>query len=110
VGKIESFHDILETISKRSPREWVYLPSIGPWNLKSDATTLVSDEVSPELEDEPEAGRPQFAVVHGLKQVIPVADLQDIVSRTLRRDPSAKVDDLFAAFIYYYRNDAFIDI
>lgn len=110
MGTIKSFHDVLETISKRSPREWVYLPSAGPWNLQSASATLESDEVPPELEDEPDAGVPQFAMDHGLKQVVPVTTLQDIVSNALEQDPDATMDDLFAAFDYYYRKDAFIEI
>jgi hypothetical protein len=109
MGKIESFQDVLETISKRSTREWVYLSSTGPWNLRSESTTLESDEVPPELEDEPDAGTPQFAVDHGLKQVVPVATLQDIVSNALEQNPDATMDDLFNAFEHYYRKDAFIN-
>lgn len=107
---METFQDVIETISKRSPRDWVYLPIAGGWNLASASVTLESDEVPPELEDEPNAGVPQFAKDHGLKQAVPVTTLQDIVLNAFEQKPDATMSDLFAAFDHYYRNDAFIEI
>lgn len=107
---IDSFRNVLATAMERSIREWVYLPKDNKWSLDSASATLESNEVPPELEDEPDAGVPQFAKRHDLIQVIPVGTLQDIVLNAVQQKPDAELDDLFSAFLYYYNNDAFIDM
>jgi hypothetical protein len=107
---MERFRDVLETIMERSTREWLYLPTGGNWSLESEAATLESDEVPPELEDELDAGVPDFAKMHGLRQTLDVATLQDVVSNARQQRPHATLDDLFAAFKFYYDRDAFIKL
>lgn len=109
-NQIDSFQDVLATVMKRSVRAWVYLPSDRKWSLDSESATLESEEVPPELADEPDAGVPQLAKRHGLMQVVPVATLQDIVSNALQQKSNATPNEIFAAFDYYYKNDAFIEI
>lgn len=109
IDKIDNFHDVLETITSRSTNEWVYLPDNKDWSLESKSTTLESEEVPPELEDEPDAGVPQFAKDHNLMQVMPVATLQDIVYNARQQRPNASLEDLFLAFKFYYDRDAFIE-
>jgi hypothetical protein len=108
--QIDRFEDVLATIATRSVRAWVYLPSHRNWSLDSESATLESDEVPPELEDEPYAGVPEVAKQHSLMQVVPVATLQDIVSNALQQKPDATPQELFAAFNFYYNNDAFIEM
>jgi hypothetical protein len=104
----EIFLEVLKTITSRSSLAWVYLPSNSTWSLQSKSATLVSDEVPQEFEDEPDAGVPQFAKRNHLMQVIPVATLQDIVSNALQQKPNATSEELFDAFNFFYKNDAFI--
>jgi hypothetical protein len=108
--KIEPFQDILMSIWERSELEWVFLPNKGKWNLASEAAVLAMEEVPPEMEDEPDAGIPQFAINNGLREALQVAVLQDIVSNFLDQKPNASPDELFEAFKYYYDNDAFITL
>jgi hypothetical protein len=108
MSKTASFEEILETIMNQSQVSWVYLPQARNWNLNSESAILESEEVPPELEDEPDAGVPQFAKDHGLMQVVPVATLQDIVSNARAQRPLANSADLFRAFEFYYERDAFI--
>lgn len=108
--RIDSFREVLATTMERSVREWVYLPRNMEWSLDSKSATLESEEVPPELEDEPDAGLPQFAKRHDLVQAVPVGTLQDIVSNALQQNPDASLDELFDAFVFYYNNDAFIEI
>ncbi|WP_441467226.1 DUF7716 domain-containing protein [Bradyrhizobium xenonodulans] len=110
IDQIVSFQVVVATIMNRSPRAWVYLPSGRKWSLASESATLESDEVPPELEDEPDAWIPQFAKRHDLVQVMPVTTLQEIVSNARQQKPNATLDELFAAFIFYYKNDAFIEL
>ncbi|WP_461617494.1 DUF7716 domain-containing protein [Bradyrhizobium sp. 23AC] len=110
IDQIDSFRTVIATIMNRSARAWVYLPSGRTWSLDSESATLESDEVPPELEDEPDAGIPQFAKRHDLMQVMPVTTLQDIVSNARRQKPDATLDELFAAFVFCYENDAFMEL
>ena len=107
-NQTESFLDVLKTIASRSSSAWVYLPSNRAWNLEAPSATLESEEVPPELEDEPDAGIPQFAKQNHLMQVVPVETLQDIVSNALQQKSNATFEELLAAFNFFYKNDAFI--
>lgn len=109
-NQIEIFRSILATIMSRPTIAWVYLPSNREWSLESVSAILASDEVPPELEDVPDAGVPLFAKQNDLVQVIPVETLQDIVSNALQQKSKATPDELFAAFNFYYKNDAFIEM
>jgi hypothetical protein len=110
IHDFEPFHHILDTIFARSSREWVYLPKAETWSLNSKCVTLDSDEVPPELEDEPDAGIPHFALKNGLKQVLPVDTMQDIVANALEQRPNATPAEIFEAFEFYYARDAFIQM
>ena len=106
--KIESFENVLASIMDRSVREWVYLATDSSWDLDSASTTLESDEVPPELEDEPDAGVPKFAKLHNLMPVLSVGTLQDVIANAICQKPSATLHELFLAFEFYYKHDAFI--
>ena len=106
--QIDVFQHVLETIMERSTRAWVYLPSKGGWNLKSESATLESDEIPPELEDSPGAGIPRLAIHHDLAQIMPVSTVQEIVSNVRAQKPIFSTEDIFRAFTFYYERDAFM--
>jgi len=106
----ETFADVLATILNRPIGSWIFLPRGEDWSLESEAVTLMSEEVPPEDEDLPDAGVPEFAKQRGLIQVMDVAALQDVVLNLLSQQPNANIDEVFRAFIHYYRQDAFIQI
>lgn len=99
--------EVLHGIADHSIRAWVYLPADKNWNLDSACEVLESEEVPPELEDEPDAGVPEVAKGNGLIQVLPVSTMQDIVSNAKTQKPDATVSELFKAFIFYFEHDAF---
>lgn len=105
---MENLKQVLLHIADKSNLAWVYLPRDKNWNLDSACAVLASEEVPPELEDEPDAGVPAFATANGLIQVLPVGSMQEIVENAKGQNPNASIDDLFNAFIFYFRNDAFI--
>lgn len=107
--KMNVLREILLSISDASDLAWVYLPAKGQWDLDSQCVALESEEVPPELEDEPDAGVPDFAKEHELVQVLPVSTVKEIVSNALMQKPEACVEELFQAFEFYYRHDAFIE-
>jgi hypothetical protein len=90
---------------------WVFLPE-GDWSLWSLDTTaavLRSEEVPPELENEPDVGRPEFAKERGLRHAVPVATLQDIVIKAKEQKRNVSADELLSAFLFYWKRDAFIE-
>jgi hypothetical protein len=108
--QILSFRIILETMMNRPTTAWLYLPRDEKWSLNSNSVILESDEVPPEMEDEPEAGVPLFAKQHNFVRVMPVASLQDVAINVQLQMPHATPEQLFEAFIFYYENDAYIKI
>ncbi|MFN4097054.1 MAG: hypothetical protein ACK4GG_09820 [Sphingomonas sp.] len=107
--RTETLADALTTITDKPANAWVYLPIGEDWRLASRSVTLVSGEVPPEDEDLPDAGVPEFAKQNGLTRAIDVPTLQDVVSNALSQRPSAMPEDLLRAFIFYHRQDAFIE-
>src|SRR5437773_2710427 len=105
--EILRFRDALLDISSKPTTAWVYLPADKNWNLNSESAVLESEEVPPEMEDQPDAGVPEFAKQHQLIQALPVTVIQDIVTNARAQKPNANIDDLFRAFEYYYKHDAF---
>jgi hypothetical protein len=106
--EVMDFGEVIKTIGSRSPNAWVYLPSNKNWSLDTKSAILESDEVPPELEDEPDAGVPEIAKRNGLIQVLPVTVLQDIITNARSQKEDATLQEIFEAFEFYYNNDAFI--
>jgi hypothetical protein len=103
-----SFKEALLSITDMPTKAWIYLPADKKWNLNSKCAVLESDEVPPELEDKPDAGVPAFAKQNDLMQVLPVTVMQDISKNVRLQKSVASLDDIFQAFQYYYKHDAFI--
>jgi hypothetical protein len=101
--------EVLRTIDTKPENAWLYLPSEGVWTLDSNSAVLESDEVPPELEDEPDAGVPDFAKRNGLRQVLPVTTVQDIIANARTQRPNATLEEILEAFEFYHDNDACIE-
>jgi hypothetical protein len=104
-----TFETLLKTIHLQPWTDWVYLPANEVWTLSSKSVVLESEEVAPEFEDEPDADIPEFAKTNNLKRVLSVSNIQDIVSNARAQKLDVTVEELFQAFEYYYKNDAFIN-
>lgn len=107
--KLITFTELLSSIDQHS-EGWVYLPANEPWSLESPSTVLKSDEVPPELEDDPQAGVPAFARQNNLMQALPVSTVRDIVSNVKSQRRDAPLPLLFKAFLFCYDHDAFIKL
>ncbi|QFT87264.1 hypothetical protein FIU87_01180 [Bacillus sp. THAF10] len=59
-----------------------------------------------DLEDDEEL--PKFALDNGFKYVLSIADVQDIVDNAQQQLLECSELELFQAFHYYIKNDAFI--
>lgn len=88
---------------------WIYLPE-GEWSWSTSAAVLRSEEVSPEREDEPDAGVPPLARERGLRKVLPVSVVQEIAFNARDQKPCLDDRELLAALEFYWRHDAFIQL
>jgi len=107
-NKIQIFRNILSDIESHPSKGWLYLPVERNWNLDSKCAILESDEVPPELEDDPNAGVPDFAKQNMLVEALPITVVKDIVWNARGQRANVKLEDLLMAFQYYYKHDAFI--
>lgn len=108
--RIISFKDVLIEIENASTMDWIYLPKTKNWSLDSNCAILRSEEVSPEQEDDPEAGIQEFVKNNNLLQVLPVQTLLEIIANARAQKPSATLEELFKAFNFYHTHDAFIQL
>ena len=108
--EIITLQKVLEHIEKYSCRYWVYLPSEDKWNIGSKAAVLESEEVPPELEDDPDAGIPVVAKANKLMEALPISVVQSIVRNAQAQVSDVSMEQLFEAFVYYYDNDAYIQL
>jgi hypothetical protein len=107
-NQIDTFRNVLKNIEKYTGG-WVFLPTEGKWRLESKSVILKLEEVPPEMEDEPDAGVPEFAKQNHLTTALCVSNIQDIVNNAKMQILNPSDEQLFEAFMYYHENDAFID-
>ena len=86
----------------------LYLSAAEPWKLESNGLVLESEEVPPELEDDPEAGVPLLARQQGLVQVLPISTVKSIVENARLQRANVSAATLLEALTHYYDHDAFI--
>jgi hypothetical protein len=102
-----TLEEMFSRVDELSATAWLYLPQGEAWTLSSRAAVLESEEVSEDEEDDPDAGVPEFAKLNGLKKVLPVTVVQDILSNLRLSRPAALPSEMLSAFMFYYDNDAF---
>ncbi len=95
--------DVIQNIKRFKWSDALFLPKNTVWNLNSSCAVLDPDDVE---NDEDEA--PQYAVDHGLEYVLGVQDVQGIIDNLTQQGSSNTDEEVFAAFLYYCENDAFI--
>jgi hypothetical protein len=75
-----------------------------PWTLSSTAMALSTDDLAPDEKMSPEAA------AAGLREVMTVATVQDMVEHLRGQGIEATIEQRFEAFLNYVDNDAFIDV
>lgn len=108
--KLTSLREVLEQANFLDDEAWLYLPASDRWSLDSKCAVLRSEEVPPELEDQPDAGIPEFAKQAGLMQALAIANVKEIVANARLQRPGVELPVLLDAFLFYYDHDAFIEI
>lgn len=80
----------------------LFLPDSMNWEIDSLCAVLNMDD----LADDEEV--PEFAVKNRLIYVLSIQEIQDIVRNAYSQRSNCVDKNLFEAFLYYYKNDAFI--
>lgn len=85
--------------------------NMGSWASSPLATPLLLLEGDDELEDlaDEESHLPKEAEKRGMKQLLDVQTLQDVVSFERKRNPSASLGDMAHAIEHYRERDDFFD-
>lgn len=82
--------------------EALFLPVKDNWSPDSLAIVWSLDD----LDDDQEI--PEIAQLNDMKYVFGVSTVQDIVRNARMQKPESDINDLMKAFMYYYKNDAFV--
>lgn len=94
---------LLESPNDFPWNEAVYLPSDKNWSLASSVAVWSPDDTE-DGED------PDIARTNGLTYALGMSSCQDIVANAKEQKPKCTLDELFDAFMFYYKNDAFITL
>jgi hypothetical protein len=99
--KLTTLSELLQSPDDFPWNEAIYLPKDQDWSLSSPVALSSSDDCV-EGED------PIIARNNGLAYALMMSDGQDIVANARAQKPDSTLDDLLKAFVFYYKNDAFI--
>ena len=92
---------ILEHAGELPWNEALFLPKSKNWSLDSLAAVWDADDC------EEEDDLPQVAATNNLIYVLGIGTVQDIVANAKQQKPTATLDDLMKALMFYHKNDAF---
>lgn len=86
---------------------WFYLPpDIVDWNLNTQGIfSLDSSDFPPDSDD----FLPKQVKENGWIETLEGAAIEDLVENAKEQLGNASLNDLFRAFVFYYKNDAFLE-
>ena len=85
-------------------RHALYLKQEDQWSVQTPAMVLDADEVEEDTEQS------KAVSASGFRYVLNIQEVQGIVANAISQRPSPTSSDLLAAFFFYVRNDAFIEL
>lgn len=107
MNSLTRFTDVLNNVNEINFNEYLFMPKNTEWCLNTLCSLIDWDELEDdEISDDEET--PQFAIDNNLIYVANIATVQDIINNAKSQKLQCLESDLFEAFMYYYRNDAFI--
>lgn len=104
MNRLLELREVLINADDYSWRNSLFLPENKNWNLGSASAVLNLDYL--EIDEDV----PQFAIDNNLIYSLGIHDVQDIVINAREQLTNCTDEDLLRAFLYYYDNDAFIDV
>ena len=101
MGKLKELRNVLLSANDFNWEDSLFLSSNEEWSLSSKCYLFNLDD----LEDDEDL--PKFALDNDFKYVLSIAAVQDIVDNARQQLIECSEKDLFDAFYYYFKNDAF---
>ena len=103
--KLKTLSDILSTIDDIDCMDSLYIDKHDKYiNLSTKCAILDADET-----EDPEGETHNFAKENQLKYCLQISHIQDIKDNALEQKEQISIDELYRAFVFYFRNDAFIE-
>ncbi|QFT87271.1 hypothetical protein FIU87_01215 [Bacillus sp. THAF10] len=102
MGKLIELREVLLNATDFNWEDSLFLSSSEKWSLSSQCFLFNLDD----LEDDEDL--PKFAIDSDFIYVLSMADVQDIVDNAQQQLLKCSELELFQAFHYYIKNDAFI--
>lgn len=99
--KLSTLSQFLQSPDDFPWNEAIYLPKDEKWSVTSPIAVWNPDDHDEGDED------PRIARDNGLAYVLGVSAGQDIVANARERKPDVTTEELFSAFLFYYKNDSF---
>ncbi|ABQ04105.1 DUF7716 domain-containing protein [Flavobacterium johnsoniae] len=101
-----SIRDIL-SYPEKNPGTWFYLPpNKEEWNLDTMGVfSLDSYDFPPDSKDY----LPEEVEKYGWIEILDGVSIEDLVEYAKNQLENPSIDQLFNSFIFYYKNDAFLD-
>jgi hypothetical protein len=103
VTELTTLGEVLSATERLPLDADVFLPFDEVWGLDTRCAVVRVDRYAEERTT------PEIAARNGLGYALQVAQVQDIVANAREQRPAATVEDLVAAFLFFYDRDAFID-
>lgn len=103
VAEMHELSYILNNIENYNWSDALFLPEEEAWDKHSKGMVLDPDDVEDDEDDAPQAAKQA-----GLGYALGIQTVKAIVQNAAQQKPDLTEDDLVAAFLYYYDNDAFI--
>lgn len=102
-----SIRDVL-LFPENNPDTWFYLPpNQAEWNLDTEGVfSLDSSDFSPDSD----AYLPEQVRKNGWIETLDAASIEDVLENVKAQLDKPSLDQLLSAFIFYYENDAFLEL
>ena len=96
---------ILKNIDDFKWSDALFLPEDDAWEKDTEGMVLDPDDVEDDEDDVP-----RDAKENNLMYALGIQTIQSIVSNLKQQKPDISENDLLEAFLYYYNNDAYIEL
>jgi hypothetical protein len=104
MNKIVKLIDVLLNSESYVWSDALFLMKDENWTLDSKCTVLDPDDVEDDVDEEP-----RFAAENNMRYALSIQDIQSIVENARQQNDQCTENDLLQAFLYYFKNDAFIE-
>ena len=105
MNKLMKLKEILTLINNFVWSDAIFIKgSFNVWDLDTICAVLDPDDVENEEDEEP-----KYAIENGLKYALSIQEVKGIIDNAFQQKDDCSEGDLLNAFLFYFRNDAFIE-